>query len=191
MVKLNGRDVDNAEHGISFKTPEAWLHSPRIRRDYRDVVFERQRAGDKPVGILGGVGHVLLDEALQQARNQDTCVTELPSELWPSPMLVFRITDRVTTTGSTVRAVVVAVTRNTKGEFEIWPDWRLIVRLNELLERRTMRRDKPPLRTDTPEVVEAFLTQATEFLQGQWKHLDLSFAHPEATCISLFGSSSG
>ena len=33
MVKLNGRDVENAEHGISFKTPEPWLHSPRIRRD--------------------------------------------------------------------------------------------------------------------------------------------------------------
>ena len=55
-------------------------------------------------------------------------------------MLVFRITDPVTTSGSTVRAVVVAVTRNAKGEFEIWPDWRLIVRLNELLDRRTFPR---------------------------------------------------
>lgn len=33
MVKLNGRDVENAEHGIAFKTPEPGLHSPRIRRD--------------------------------------------------------------------------------------------------------------------------------------------------------------
>ena len=67
-------------------------------------------------------------------------MTELPSNLWPTPMLVFRITDPVTTSGSTVRAVVVAVTRNAKGEFEIWPDWRLIVRLNELLDRRTFPR---------------------------------------------------
>lgn len=187
MVKLNGRDVDNTEYGISFKTPEAWLHSSRIRRDYRDVIFERQQPGEKSVGILGGVGHVLLDEALQQARDQEMCVTELPPDLWPTPMLVFRITDRVTTTGSTVRAVVVAVTRNADRQFEIWPDWRLIVRLNELLDRRTLRRDKPPLRTENAEIVEAFLCQAAAFLQSQLKDLTPSFTHPESTCISYIG----
>lgn len=188
MVKLNGRDVDESERGIAFKTPDAWLNSPRSRREYRDVVFERQQAGEKSMGNLAGVGHVLLDEALQQARNYDACVTEFSSDLWPETTLVFRITDRVTTTGSTVRSIMAAVTRDAKGRFALVSDWKLVDRLNDLLARRTLRRDKAPPRTNPAETVELSVTLASEYLRSRWPELDLPFTHPESTCIAILAT---
>lgn len=185
MVKLNGRDVENTEHGISFKTPDDWLGSPRSRRDYRDIVFDRQRAGETPVGAMIGVGHVLMDEALRQARLHTACVTELPDDIWPNPMAIYRITDRVTTSGSPVRSVVAAVVEKFNGEFELISDWKLISRINQTLERRTLRRDKPPQRTTATALTENLITQATAFLKTNWSELDLPFTHPEAMCVAL------
>src|SRR5262249_39698356 len=45
MVAMNGRRVQVTSDGLSFLTPDAWLTSPRIMREYRDVRFERTATG--------------------------------------------------------------------------------------------------------------------------------------------------
>ncbi|MCX7419477.1 MAG: hypothetical protein NT013_08065 [Planctomycetia bacterium] len=64
----------------------------------------------------------------------------MPRSLWPNPVLVFRIADKLTSTGATVRSVFAGIEAMPDGSFQALLDWQLLARLNGLLSRRPLSR---------------------------------------------------
>ena len=46
MLSINGRRTREAENGISFLTPDAWLNNPGMRKEYRGLTFNRMDRSD-------------------------------------------------------------------------------------------------------------------------------------------------
>lgn len=182
MVAMNGRRVQDADDGLSFLTPEAWLTTPRIQREYRGVNFVRSTPGSKDV--VAGVGHVLVSEALQQARGQVACLTTLPRDLWPNPIFAFQIVDRVTTSGSTVRCVIAGVECVSEEQFELLRDWEVLERLNNVLSKRTLRRDEAPPRPLDWGNISALNAHAMQWLSDRLPAFELPFTRPEISWIA-------
>ncbi len=112
MLHLNKRKIQDDAGGLSFNTPEPWVGSPGVARQYSGMVFDR--TGKDPQKILG-VGHRLVDQAITQARKLTSTVTVAPATVVAFPIYLFRITDRVTSQGGVVRAVAVAIEHRPDG----------------------------------------------------------------------------
>lgn len=183
-VTMNGRRIQESEEGLSFLTPEAWLTTPRILREYRRVVFCRESSVASGDVQTAGVGHVLMDEAVKQCRSQSACVTLLPRDLWPELLHVFQIRDRLTTTGATVRSAIAGISTDSDASLSMVPDWQILHRLNAVLERRTLRRDDAPARPAEIEALQKSSAAARAYLENQMGKLDLPFSHPDITWIA-------
>jgi hypothetical protein len=111
MLTLNHRQVQQNEDGsLSFLTPEVWLkNDPGMRRRYDNLIFNRQERAKDAISRIVGVGHRVIDKALQQAKASSACVATLPTDVLAYPLFIFRLNDRVTGTGGTVRAVIAGV----------------------------------------------------------------------------------
>ena len=112
MLQLNKRKIQDDANGLSFYTPEPWLGSPAVARQYAEMVFDR--AGKDSQKVLG-VGHRLVDQAITQARGLTGSVTTAPATVLAFPIYLFRITDRVTSQGGVVRAAAVAIEHRPDG----------------------------------------------------------------------------
>lgn len=186
MVAMNGRRIQESDGGLSFLTPDGWVTSPRIMKEYRDLRFERTSTVGSKAPATSGVGHAVFDEALKQARASLGCVTALPRELWPNVLFVFLVNDRITTTGATVRSVICGVT--IEGDhLRLVRDWEILRNLNSVLEKRTLRRDEPPARSAADLTIH--LTAAAVVIQEHLTSLDLAFSQPEITLFAAIAPS--
>jgi superfamily II DNA or RNA helicase len=184
MLAINNRRIDQAEDGIGFRTPEKWLMTPAVKTSYRGLVFMRSEEPSVSSDRILGVGHVLVDQAIRQARSSTASVATIPRAALSDPLFVFRITDKVTSNALTVRSVVAAVeVRGT--QVEVIPDWKLLVRLNELLEKRTLRRDVASARPDDSERAFEQAGLAQEALHDKLESLDLPFQVPEIQLLAV------
>lgn len=183
MVAMNGRRIQESDGGLSFLTPEGWVTSPRIMKEYRDLRFERTSTVGSKAPATGGVGHAVFDEAMKQARETSGCVTALPRELWPHPLFVFQINDRVTTTGATVRSVIAGV-RQAEGELQLIRDWEVLRDLNSVLDKRTLRRDEAPHRAAEPDDLNQLSDSAAVFLKSNLKSFELPYSQPEISLVA-------
>ena len=183
MVAMNGRRIQESDGGLSFLTPDGWVTSPRIMKEYRELRFERTSTVGSKAPATGGVGHAVFDEAMKQARETSGCVTALPRELWPNALFVFQINDRITTTGATVRSVICGVMIE-GDQLRLVRDWEILRNLNSVLEKRTLRRDEAPARSaiadDLPRLAEA----ASAFVQKHLGSLELPYSQPETTLVA-------
>jgi hypothetical protein len=183
MVAMNGRRIQESDGGLSFLTPDGWVTSPRIMKEYRDLRFERTSTVGSKAPATGGVGHAVFDEAMKQARETSGCVTALPRDLWPNALFVFQVNDRITTTGATVRSVICGVMVE-GNQLRLVRDWEVLQNLNGVLEKRTLRRDEAPARSviadDLPRLAEA----ASEFVQKHVASLELPYSQPETTLVA-------
>lgn len=183
MVAMNGRRIQESDGGLSFLTPDGWVTSPRIMKEYRDLLFERTSTVGSKAPATGGVGHAVFDEAMKQARETSGCVTALPRELWPNALFVYQVNDRITTTGATVRSVICGV-MGEGDQLRLVRDWEVLRNLNSVLEKRTLRRDEAPARSaiadDLPRLAEA----ASEFVQKHLASLELPYSQPEITLLA-------
>jgi hypothetical protein len=183
MVAMNGRRIQESDGGLSFLTPDGWVTSPRIMKEYRDLRFERASTIGSKAPATGGVGHAVFDEAMKEARETSGCVTALPRELWPHPLFVFQINDRVTTTGATVRSVIAGVGL-AEGELRLIRDWEVLRDLNSLLDKRTLRRDEAPQRAADADGLNQMADSAAEFLTGNLETLELPYSQPEIALVA-------
>ena len=77
MLRINRRMVREEPDGLAFLTPEAWLTEPAVRTSYSRMIFDRQdRARDAAQRILG-VGHKLVNHAINQAKESGASVASI------------------------------------------------------------------------------------------------------------------
>lgn len=187
MLALNRRRSTENENGISFKTPEEWLKEPGVRRTYEGMVFDRMHGGRDAAQRVLGVGHKAIDQALEQARSQEATVAVVPGSSLESPLVVCRITDRITGEDRAVRAVILGV--EYKGEEEtcrgFLRDWELVSRINGLLDNTRTKRTDATAPSVSPEVVKAAIRQAVSEAEARLSELDTPFKVPYVEAMAV------
>lgn len=145
---------------------------------YAGMRFDRD-AGEKQ---SLGVGHKLVDAAIDQARELTASVAGVPDDLLPHPIYLFRVSDRVTTGTGVVRAVTVGVLDAPTGR-QLLRDWEVVKVFNGLLDRDPRRFSVRPPTVTTDSL--ASIDAATTWLTAHWAVLDLPFAFPIPRLVSV------
>jgi hypothetical protein len=127
-----------------------------------------------------------MEHALKDARDLPVSVTSLPHNLWPNPVFVFRIADKLTSTCATVRSVFAGIEAMPDGSFQALLDWQLLDRLNTLLSRRPLSRTEPPVRPDDYQHCRELVSPAQAFLNDVTRQWELPFRSPESIWFALF-----
>ena len=126
---LAGRRVTKPEAGISVATPESWRGSVELRDRYDGLSFNRFLPADQALIRLLGVGHPLMDRALQESADQQVFLTRVKG--LDAPLLIALVEDEVTGTGATVHRVILGVEAAYEGNPLVLRDWELLLRLND------------------------------------------------------------
>jgi len=177
-LALNGRRARDDDEGLSFLTPDAWRTEPGVYAEYRGMRFDRRDRAPDAARRLLGVGHKVVNQALQQARRRSVTVASLPSEDLKTPLVVFYVRDRVTASERRSSKIVAAVELNFRGEHPtLLRDWQLIKRLNALPLRKNAMREPSPQVGDV-EGTRSVVAAATSYLESNLASLDHSFRHP-------------
>src|SRR5205085_11095584 len=96
-VSRHGRRVFRREDGLEIKTPDEWkTRSYAVREKYEGLVFDRSLRGMNAASRVLGVGHILFEIALDEARNLPVGVTLV--EGIAAPLLIVSVEDEVTGT---------------------------------------------------------------------------------------------
>jgi hypothetical protein len=131
MLIHNRRQPRPGPDGLSFKTPDEWLIDPAILPEYNGMLFDRDKVGNKSPEQFLGVGHRLVDMAVEQALRLEGCLAVISGGKIENPILVCRVFDRVTT-GEAGRLPVLCGAEFRDGKVRIIPDWELLKTLNRL-----------------------------------------------------------
>lgn len=182
MLAINKRKYQEADRGLSFKTPDNWLTTPACRTNYREAIFERTAEKSISSENILGIGHALVDQAICQARGQIANVTAIPRTVLAHPIIAFRISDKLTSRATNVRSVVVAV-QVAEESVDVLLDWQLLLRLNEILEKRTLRRDNSMSRP--LDVNNSCVQTAMRTIESQVDRFDLPFEAPEIHLLAV------
>ena len=185
MLALNNRRPQEADTGLSFKTPEAWLNKPAARANFSDMMFSRQSEPPIPIERILGIGHIAFDEAVQQARGYEAVVAAVPRTVLTRPLFVFRVSERITSTSAIVRHVIAGAEVDDSGACEVFADCQLITRLNELLDRRTLRRDPAAAQPEEATKLGSQIEIAQAAIQQQLIILDVSFVVPQIEVLAI------
>jgi ERCC4-related helicase len=183
-LALNGRKMQESDGSIGFLTPEPWMGDPAVRREYRNLSFDRTlRTRDAAVRVVG-VGHKALDKALEQAASRAASVASVSEADLPKAISAFRIRDRITGQSTGVRAVIVGVEHGEDGALSLMRDWELLVRLNRLPSRRVvMAKPSTPV-SDRP-VASGAIDAAERFVRERLQTIEHPFQRPD---VELLGA---
>ena len=179
MLIQNRRRPRRGDDGsLSFKTPDAWLSEIGVRASYEGLVFDRSVRGKDAVMRIVGIGHKVVEQALRQALDEIASVTSVSKAVLRSPLVVVRISDRVTGKDSTVRSIVLAAERiEGTTKWAILRDWESVRRLNEIVENpSSLRASSVPLSDRS--AVKASVDDAIRAITEHVSKLDLSFKVP-------------
>ncbi len=182
MLLLNKRRVAKQDDGITFKTPDEWLRDSGVRKRYENLVFNRTIKGkDASVRVLG-VGHRAFDQALNQARNNGTCLAKANGINHHT--IFFNIRDRVTAKNYPVRQMLLAVQVRTEyeGQITFLKDWETIDYLNKLLKEKKSEMAGIKFEKD---YLKKVLGIAQFALEKHILELELPFDIPEITPIGM------
>jgi hypothetical protein len=126
LLTLNHRRPKVDGHALSFKTPEEWITSHAIRRSYENLLFDRNLPAG--AGDLMGVGHPLMEKALQQASRFPGafCV----AEGLKAPLQVISVSNRVTGRGEASRRFVFGISGQ-PDNFGLLKDWEVLRALGQ------------------------------------------------------------
>jgi len=171
VLEHNGRRPKLDAGLLSFKTPEKWLDHPAIKRDYKDLCFDRRSRISAEGGLIG-VGHPLVNRALDQADRMASVLSYVHG--LSSPLLFLLASDRVTDGGAHVRRTALGVVQGESGPTVI-RDWEVLKLLNGLeIPRAALDKTRIDASQMQNWVREAKLAAATYLPK-----LDLPFSVPE------------
>ncbi|MEE7506808.1 DEAD/DEAH box helicase [Methylobacterium mesophilicum] len=137
-LQRHGRRVSRSDDdgSLAFKTPTPWRErSWSVDDRYEGLVFDRTLRGENAASRVLGVGHQLMDLAVQEARELPVRLASLDS--LDAPLLIASVEDEVTGTGGTVHRLIFGV-QQLGGSATVFQDWELLTRLNELTLRRPL-----------------------------------------------------
>lgn len=175
-LSLNNRRHSDDPAGLVFITPDSWRQAdPVIKRQYREMQFDRGPGHDTPQNLLG-VGHRVMDQALQQAIAIGASLTAVPSEICPHPILVYTVRDRVTGEGKAVRYITVAIEQHPNG-LKMLNDWRLLKLINSWpLNRQFLTRQAD--RPENASTLTVLVQDAENFITGEIEKIEHGFQYP-------------
>lgn len=125
MLTLNKRRPRIEGLSFSFKTPDEWLTSYAIRRNYENLFFDRNAPVDAD---LVGVGHPLLEKAIHQAERLNGTVCQVKN--LETPVLVLRLSSKLTDVSIQSQKTIVAISGKAE-ELKLLREWELLKLLNE------------------------------------------------------------
>lgn len=129
-VGRHGRRIFRRDDGLEIRTPDDWkARSYALRDKYEGLVFDRNLRGANAASRVLGIGHPLVDIALDDA--QDIPARAASVEGLGNPVLILAVEDEVTGTGSLVHKLIFGVTE-TDGKIEVLRDWELLQAMNAL-----------------------------------------------------------
>ena len=129
-VGRHGRRVFRRDDGFEIKTPDEWkARTWAFREKYEGLVFDRDLRGSSAASRVLGVGHILVDTALAEARGLSAPIAGVAG--LDTPLLIISVEDEVTGTGGLVHRLIFGATAR-GGEIAILRDWELLQTLNEL-----------------------------------------------------------
>lgn len=132
-ISRHGRRVFRRDDGLEIKTPDEWkARSYAVRDKYDGLVFDRNLRGTNAASRVLGVGHILFDIALEEARSLPASVAR--ADGLTDPLLIVTVEDEVTGTGSLVHRLIFGVTEK-DGKFAVLRDWELLQVLNTIVPR--------------------------------------------------------
>ena len=184
MLQLNRRRVQENEQGISFKTPEEWLVEPAILNAYQNMLFDRNRITENSTEYLLGVGHRLVDCAINQACNLTSCVAVLPKEAIDGTLCIFRIYDRVTSGSRIHSPIICGILSNNNGHSEVLNDWKLLKKLNEISSVR-LSRDEPNERIEKCQESMQMIAKSEAVCKEYIINSDIDFLSPEVELLAV------
>ena len=132
-VSRHGRRIFRRDEGLEIKTPDEWkARSYALRDKYEGLVFDRNLRGTNAASRVLGVGHLLFDIALEEARNLPSTFARVDG--LAAPLLVVTVEDQITGTGALVHRLIFGVTEK-EGEAVVLRDWELLQLLNGIALR--------------------------------------------------------
>ena len=132
-VSRHGRRIFRRDNGLEIKTPDEWkARSYAIRDKYEGLVFDRSLRGTNVASRVLGVGHILFDIVLDEARCLPECIAALDG--LSAPLLIVSVEDEVTGTGASVHRMVFGVMERDGPDIAL-RDWELLQLLNSLSAR--------------------------------------------------------
>jgi hypothetical protein len=187
MVRLNNRRYRFEEDGtVGFNTPDIWTERVGVRKVYENLTYDRTTKGNDAAVRILGVGHKVVDAALRQAKDFNDSVTSLDPKIFPMPMTIFRISDKLTTESRMVKYIVVGVTVSEDGKIKTYNDEKLLLIANNAVNSLTMQsledRSRPRISDDSISEVISTHNRAIEELS---QSLELPFTVPDIAPIAM------
>jgi ERCC4-related helicase len=180
MLVLNGRRPMWKDDLLTFKTPEAWITGPAVRRHYQNAVFGRNQVGSDAAIHVIGVGHAAFDNAVDQALEHGAALSAV--EGLAHPVVIAKVFDRVTASSGTLRSRVFGVRVPADGtEASVLSDDALLVMLNDLKARG----NEPRAPTADRRCVETTFTTGIQMLTDTLSALKLPFSVPDVEPLGL------
>jgi hypothetical protein len=149
------------------------------------MVFSRDAEASRDSERVLGFGHVVFHEAVRQSREFVATVTAVPAALLPGPIFVFRVSEHVTSSTTSVRSVIAAVAFEGSGKPNLLSDWELIDRLNGFFKRRSFRRDPPVPQLPEKDYFQALVAPALSLVSENLERLDISFVVPDVQLLAM------
>lgn len=136
MLTLNKRRARRGTDGtLGFKTPQTWFGDIAVRAAYEGLHFERGAKGKDALTCMVGIGHKALDQAVQQALGATGTIACVSSSVLPKPLVIARMTDRVTGGTVPVRGIVAGAEWSAADRrWTFLRDWEVLRRLNDVVE---------------------------------------------------------
>ncbi|HYD16450.1 MAG TPA: DEAD/DEAH box helicase [Candidatus Nanoarchaeia archaeon] len=181
-LRYNRRQITDADGGLAFKTPDAWIHGAGIRPRYEDVHFERKRSNKR--GTVLGVGSRLFDAALDQASQfQDTysVVTEEPGTDF---LFVFRCFDRITGNVAQPKNMICGVLFSAT-DVQVVKDWEILSLVNTFAGSLRSVQETESAMTSVSAGEKMQLLRAEAFLRESIPRFDLPFRQPDLELIGV------
>jgi len=155
----------------------------RVLPDYEQMVFDRSQRGGQSLENLLGVGHVLVDQALDQAIDLESSTTALPGNSIDASIAVFKVFERVTTQSHQKLELIFGVQLREQGSGQLLKDWQLLKYLGEVSAHslKQMNAELPKNQT----IGDAQIQDAAGQVLQHALSTDEKFTKPDVSLVAL------